>query len=253
MSHAFDAASAAAETHAAPEPRVPGLLGAIDRSLKGVNHVIMLFGGIALVCACLVLSYSVVIRYVLHEPTDWQDEMAVFLIVGATFFSAAAVQAKRGHVAIEALTGLLSPRVNRARLLMADVISFIFVAFFAWKSWTLLHEAWVDGQVSQSSWGPPLWIPYILMSIGMTLLGVQFALQIAEELLYGAEKAGWANPKIGIGADVNRDMHGRPGLTPDGTLPLGDPLANTASGHPSPAGHPVASTPADTKITGRHP
>ncbi|KQQ47829.1 C4-dicarboxylate ABC transporter permease [Methylobacterium sp. Leaf125] len=238
MSHAFDAASAAAETHTTAEPRVPGLLGTIDRALKGVNHVIMLLGGIALVCACLVLSYSVVIRYVLHEPTDWQDEMAVFLIVGATFFSAAAVQAKRGHVAIEALTGLLSPRVNRARLLVADVISFIFVAFFAWKSWTLLHEAWVDGQVSQSSWGPPLWIPYILMAIGMTLLGIQFALQIAEEILYGAEKAGWANPKIGLGADLNRDTQGHPGGTPTGTRPLGDPLANTVP---------------DTKVTGRHP
>ena len=238
MSHAFDAASAAAETHTTAEPRVPGLLGTLDRALKGVNHVIMLLGGIALVCACLVLSYSVVIRYVLHEPTDWQDEMAVFLIVGATFFSAAAVQAKRGHVAIEALTGLLSPRVNRARLLVADVISFIFVAFFAWKSWTLLHEAWVDGQVSQSSWGPPLWIPYILMAIGMTLLGIQFALQIAKEILYGAEKAGWANPKIGLGADLNRDTQGHPGGTPTGTRPLGDPLANTVP---------------DTKVTGRHP
>ena len=238
MSHAFDAASAAAETHTTAEPRVPGLLGTLDRALKGVNHVIMLLGGIALVCACLVLSYSVVIRYVLHEPTDWQDEMAVFLIVGATFFSAAAVQAKRGHVAIEALTGLLSPRVNRARLLVADVISFIFVAFFAWKSWTLLHEAWVDGQVSQSSWGPPLWIPYILMAIGMTLLGIQFALQIAEEILYGAEKAGWANPKIGLGADLNRDTQRHPGGTPTGTRPLGDPLANTVP---------------DTKVTGRHP
>lgn len=238
MSHAFDAASAAAETHTTAEPRVPGFLGTIDRALKGVNHVIMLLGGIALVCACLVLSYSVVIRYVLHEPTDWQDEMAVFLIVGATFFSAAAVQAKRGHVAIEALTGLLSPRVNRARLLVADVISFVFVAFFAWKSWTLLHEAWVDGQVSQSSWGPPLWIPYILMAIGMTLLGIQFALQIAEEILYGAEKAGWANPKIGLGADLNRDTQGHPGGTPTGTRPLGDPLANTVP---------------DTKVTGRHP
>jgi TRAP-type C4-dicarboxylate transport system permease small subunit len=227
MSHAFDAASAAAETHAAPEPRVPGFLGAIDRSVKAVNHVIMLLGGVALVCACLVLSYSVVIRYVLHEPTDWQDEMAVFLIVGATFFSAAAVQAKRGHVAIEALTGLLSPRANRARLLMADVISFVFVVFFAWKSWTLLHEAWVDGQVSQSSWGPPLWIPYLLMAAGMSLLSIQFALQIAEEVLYGAEKAGWAKPKIGIGADINRDVHGRPDLTPDGTHPMGDPLRNT--------------------------
>ncbi|MCJ2077684.1 TRAP transporter small permease [Methylobacterium sp. E-016] len=222
MSHAFDAASAASETKAVAEPRIPGALGVMDRAMKRLNGVIMVLGGLALVGACLVLSYSVVIRYVLHEPTDWQDEMAVFLIVGATFFSAAAVQAKRGHVAIEALTGFLSPKVNRARLLMADVISFVFVVFFAWKSWTLFHEAWVDGQVSQSSWGPPLAIPYALMAVGMTLLGIQFAVQIVQALTYGPNSAGWVAPKIGVGADLNKDMHGRPDATPRGTDPMGD-------------------------------
>ncbi|MGU3540689.1 TRAP transporter small permease [Methylobacterium sp. A54F] len=216
MSHAFDAASAAAETHAPEEVRIPGPLGVLDRAMKGLNRVILMLGGLALIGACLVLSYSVVIRYVLHEPTEWQDEMAVFLIVGATFFSAAAVQAKRGHVAIEALTGLLSPAVNRVRLILADLISLCFVAFFAWKSWTLDHEAWVDGQVSQSTWGPPLWIPYTLMALGMSLLTLQFILQIAEALLYGPRTAGFAAPKVGVGADINRDMNHRPDLTPSG-------------------------------------
>ncbi|SFG61467.1 TRAP transporter small permease [Methylobacterium gossipiicola] len=204
MSHAFDAASAASQAGpAAPEPRVPGLLGAIDRAMKAVNGVVMLLGGLALVGACLVLSYSVFVRYWLKEPTDWQDEMAVFLIVGATFFSAAAVQAKRGHVAIEALSGLLPPRVNRIRLLLADLVSIVFVTFFAWKSWSLFHEAWVDGQVSQSTWGPPLWIPYALMAAGMSFLALQFLLQIAEALRFGPRAAGWANPKVGLGADLN--------------------------------------------------
>ena len=217
MSHAFDAASAASETvQAVPEPRIPGVLGHLDRAMKGINRVIMLLGGLALVGACLVLSYSVVVRYALHEPTDWQDEMAVFLIVGATFFSAAAVQAKRGHVAIEALSGLLSPRVNRARLLMADIISVVFVTFFAWKSWTLLHEAWVDGQVSQSSWGPPLWIPYALMAVGMSFLGLQFLLQIVEALSYGPRAAGWANPKVGLGADLNETSFNKTSLKTSG-------------------------------------
>lgn len=215
MSHAFDAATAAPEARGAEEPRIPGVIGALDRAMRGVNRVILGLGGLCLVGACLVLSYSVVIRYVLKQPTEWQDEMAVFLIVGATFFSAAAVQAKRGHVAIEALTGLLSPAVNRVRLLMADVVSFLFCVFFAWKSWSLDHEAWTDGQISQSTWGPPLWIPYTLMAAGMSLLCLQFALQIAEALTAGPRAAGWAAPKIGLGADVNRDMHGRPDITPD--------------------------------------
>ena len=219
MSHGFDAATAAPDGQAADEPRLPGLLGHFVRAMRLLNRVILALGGLCLVSACLVLTHSVVVRYVLKEPTDWQDEMAVFLIIGATFLSAAGVQAKRGHVAIEALTGLLSPTVNRIRLLLADVISLTFCLFFAWKSWSLDHEAWVDGQVSQSTWGPPLWIPYTLMSLGMSLLCLQFVLQIAEALAYGPRAAGWAKPKIGLGADLNRN------LEPEGPDPMGQTVA----------------------------
>jgi TRAP-type C4-dicarboxylate transport system permease small subunit len=205
VSHAFDAASAAAAgAERSASTRAPGLLGAVEAAMGALNRVILVLGGLALVAACLVLSYSVVVRYFLKIPTEWQDETAVFLIVGATFLSAAAVQARRGHVAIEALTGLLSPRANAVRLVVADLVSLLFVAFFAWKSWTLLHEAWVGGQTSQSTWGPPLWIPYSLMAVGMTLLGGQLLLQVVEAVLRGPGAAGWANPKVGLGADLNR-------------------------------------------------
>lgn len=221
MSHGFDAATAGPDTHDGAGPRIPGTLGLLARMLGALNRVILALGGFCLVAACLVLTHSVVVRYLLKEPTEWQDEMAVFLIVGATFFSAAAVQAKRGHVAIEALTGLLPPAVNRIRLIFVDVVSFLFCVFFAWKSWSLDHEAWADGQISQSTWGPPLWIPYTLMALGMSLLCLQFALQIAEGVLYGPRAAGWDKPKVGLGADVNKDMHGAPGITPEGPDPMG--------------------------------
>ncbi|GLK67138.1 TRAP transporter small permease [Hansschlegelia plantiphila] len=206
MTQGFDAATASAENVRAPEPRVPGPLGVVDRAMNGLNHVILVLGGIALVVACGVLSYSVLSRHVWNEATDWQDETAVFLIVGATFLSAAGVQARRGHVAIEAVSGLLPERANRARLLVADVISLAFVAFFAWKSWMLLHEAWVDGQTSQSTWGPPLWIPYSLMAVGMSLLTFQFVLQILEAVIYGPKLAGWGAQKIGMGADLTKNL-----------------------------------------------
>ena len=112
----------------------------------------------------------------------------MFLLVGATFMTAAYVQGQRGHIGIEAFVGLLSPAVNRIRLWLVDVASLLFCAFFAWKSWMLAHEAWTEGQVSNSMWSPPLAIPYVLMASGMTLLCVQILLQIAIPLSDAARR-----------------------------------------------------------------
>jgi TRAP-type C4-dicarboxylate transport system permease small subunit len=154
------------------------LVAGLWRILDVCNRIIVILAGIALVAACVILSYSVLGRALFHSPNYWQDEAAVFLLVGATFMTAAYVQSQRGHVAIEAFTGLMSPRVNRIRLWLVDVASLGFCAFFTWKSFTLAHEAYVDGQVSNSMWSPPLAIPYSLMAVGMTLLCLQLLLQI---------------------------------------------------------------------------
>jgi TRAP-type C4-dicarboxylate transport system permease small subunit len=153
-----------------------------DRVLAIINNYVVIASSVALVVASLVLTYSVVTRYFLKYSTDWQDETAVFLIVGAIFMSAAAIQARRGHVAIEAIVGLLPDRVNCVRVFLVDAAGFLFCSFFSWKSWTLLHEAVVENFHSGSTWGPPLWIPYSLMAVGVTLLSLQLLLQIAAEL-----------------------------------------------------------------------
>jgi TRAP-type C4-dicarboxylate transport system permease small subunit len=171
MVHTLDAI----ETPPAPAAVAGGLVG---RSLALVNRAIVLLSSIALVIASFVLTYSVASRYFLHLSTDWQDELSVFLIVGAVFMSSASIQARRGHVAIEAIVGLLPAGVNRVRQIVVDIASFAFCAFFAWKSWLLLDEAWTENFHSESTWGPPLWIPYSLMTVGMTLLAVQLLMQI---------------------------------------------------------------------------
>jgi len=160
----------------------------LGRALSVCNNIIVVFAALALIAACVILSYSVLGRALFHSPNYWQDEAAVFLLVGATFMSSAYVQSQRGHVSIEAFVGLLSARANGIRLWLVDVASFAFCTFFAWKSWTLAHEAYVDGQVSNSMWSPPLAIPYGLMALGMTLLCVQLLLQILIPLTGGARR-----------------------------------------------------------------
>jgi TRAP-type C4-dicarboxylate transport system permease small subunit len=154
-----------------------GLLGAIQRPLDLINALMAVLSSLALGLAGAVLTWEVIGRYFLERASDWQDEMSTFLLIGATFASAAWTQARRGHVAIDALAHVLSPAANRVRRVLADAFSFLFCAYFSFKAFQLLHEAIVDGQTTDSAWGPPLWIPYGCMAVGMALLAVQQALQ----------------------------------------------------------------------------
>ena len=139
----------------------------------------MALSSLCLLAAALVLTESVVVRYFLKATTDWQDETCIMLLVAATFLSASHVQALRGHVGIEALAEVLSPAANALRRRAVDVASLAFCIFFSWKSWTLTHEAWVEGTVTSSTFAPPLWLPYSIMAAGMSLLSLQLLLQIA--------------------------------------------------------------------------
>jgi TRAP-type C4-dicarboxylate transport system permease small subunit len=176
------------------DPRPPDacaggpLLAFCDAAMRMLNRAILVPCMLALLAAAGILTYSVVVRYLFKIPTDWQDEAAVFLLVGGTFLSGAYVQSVRGHIGIEAIAGLLPPAVNRVRLIVVDAASAAFCLFFAWKSWTLWHEAWAEGQTTASSWSPPLWIPYSLMAVGMTLVGLQLLLHLAARLFAGNGK-----------------------------------------------------------------
>lgn len=173
--HGIDAASG--DIPVADVPRT-GLLGTVQAGVELLNNLMAVLSGIAIAAAGVVLTWEVAGRYFLGLASDWQDELSTFLLIGATFASAAWVQARRGHVAIDALAAILPPQVDRVRRWVADLLSFVFVSFFAWKSYQLLMEAVTDGQTTPSAWGPPLWIPYACMAAGMGLLALQLLLQV---------------------------------------------------------------------------
>jgi len=174
MSHGFDLPGAK------PSPQMPhaGVLGRLAWLVDRINRVVLVLGMLALLVASLILSAAVFLRYFLHQPTDWQDEIAVFLLVGTTFLCGSYVQEQRGHVGIEALVGLLPPRLNRLRAVLVDLATFLFCCFFTWKSLSLCLEAYNEGQTTSSNWAPPLAIPYGLMTAGMLLLSLQLLVHV---------------------------------------------------------------------------
>src|SRR5260370_29041926 len=88
------------------------LVAAFERGLAFCNYIIVVLAAVALVLACVILSYSVLSRALFHSPNYWQDEAAAVLLVGATFSTAAYVPTQRRHIGIAAIVRRLPPMVN---------------------------------------------------------------------------------------------------------------------------------------------
>ena len=152
----------------------------ISGSVRGINKLMAYLSALLIVACALVLMYEVITRYVISHSNDWVIELCVFMLIAATFMAAAHTQNDRAHVGIEVLDEVMSAKATRWRLLFGDMLSLGFCVIVAFLSWEFFYEAWEQGWDSGSTWGPKLWIPYVFMALGMSLLSLQFVVQIIE-------------------------------------------------------------------------
>ncbi len=124
--------------------------------------------------AILVVCQMVFIRYVLNDSTIWQTDFVTYALVAATFFGAPYVAQVKGHVNVDLLPMYASPRWRKVLAFISIFFAFSFSAIFAYTGWELWYEAWSGNWLSETIWEIPMWIPYLAMPIGMTLMSLEY-------------------------------------------------------------------------------
>ena len=152
------------------------------RLIDGLTYLTGWIAALCLLSADLIVTEGVIVRKILGISTIWQIEASVFLLIAVVFGGAAFVQKNEHHLNVDLVIIHLSPRTREITLIVVSIISCILAAILAWYAWPMWWEAVVGNEHSESLWGPPLWIPYLFLPLGMTLLFLQYIVYILDKI-----------------------------------------------------------------------
>lgn len=151
---------------------------------KTVEWINGFAGGIAALCivaAALVVTEGIVVRKLFGMSAIWQIEASVFLLIFATFVGAPLVQRNEKHLNVDLVLVHLSARTRAVVMILVSVLSCLVCGLLAWYAWPMWWEALTRNDHSESLWGPPLWIPYLFLPLGMTLFFLQYIINIKKK------------------------------------------------------------------------
>ncbi|MCF8143864.1 MAG: TRAP transporter small permease [Deltaproteobacteria bacterium] len=151
--------------------------------IDGLTHLSGWIAALSLVAAAVIVTEGVVIRKVFGISTIWQIEASVFLLIFTVFSGSAFVQKNEHHLNVDLVVIHLSPKSREITLIVVSILSCIIAAVLAWYAWPMWWETVVRNDHSESLWGPPLWIPYFFLPLGMTLLFFQYILYIRNKII----------------------------------------------------------------------
>ena len=150
----------------------------LPRLAAKISELCGIAASVALMAACLVVCEMVFARYVLEVSTVWQTEFVLYAVVAATLIGSPYVLAMRGHVNVDLISQFLSPRGRLVLRVFSATLGLAFCLVLAFSGWRYFYEAWSNGWVTESVWGPPLWIVLLPLPLGVGLLCLQYCAEI---------------------------------------------------------------------------
>ncbi|MGI6028483.1 MAG: TRAP transporter small permease [Candidatus Heteroscillospira sp.] len=154
-----------------------------------IEEILLSFMLMAMLIIC---TMQVIWRYVLESSLSWSEECARYIFVWMVWIAAAYATKRMRHLRITCFKELAPADKQWIFDLFALIMMAIFAAIFSINATQMVIKVQQTGQLSPAM-RVPMWIPYLSVPVGITLLGVR-AVQniyfIIKEHLRPGEKEG---------------------------------------------------------------
>ena len=146
------------------------ILSFFDRILDGMAAL----AGILLLIIMIFVSGEVAARYFFNRPTGWITEIGSYVLLYVTFLAAAWVLRADGHVSMDSIVSLFSPKTQSFIHLVTSSVSALVCLILAWLGVRVSWELFQTGYFTPTMLELPKWFLTAIIPAGFFLLGVQF-------------------------------------------------------------------------------
>ena len=151
--------------------------------LRGINKLSWLGETLAEIGTCVlavVVIWGVVLTYVFKSSDIFSVEMSEYLLVFICFVSIPYILREGRHVRVDALVQLLSPKSRWRVEFIGSILAMGFCVLVVWKAAGVTLLNYQRGFRSASLVSLPLWIPYLIITLGFLILTLQYIVVIRE-------------------------------------------------------------------------
>jgi len=145
---------------------------------KGWTRVEKFIAGVLAFSATLIAFYGVITRYIFKRPPDWAEEVVIYLIIWAVFITASILAAEKGHVAATLIVERFSIRTRRYLAVFNGVVAIVFCVLVSILGCKIVSAAYINDERSLTALRFPVWIPYLSVAAGCTLVALRYVLRV---------------------------------------------------------------------------
>lgn len=119
------------------------------------------------------ISFDVVMRYVLNMPTIWAWDVNIQFLAVLTVVGAGYTLLHHSHIGVDILVMNRTPRARAVIDLITSVFFFLSMVLLLWKGGELVLMSVRTLEISESYWAPPVYPVKVLVIVGIFLLLLQ--------------------------------------------------------------------------------
>ena len=153
-----------------------------QRVVRFIDTVSVLLGGHLMGWLLMVLMFMILVevltRYILRSPLSIAEEYGGYMLVAITFLGLGYTWKERGHVRVEWVINVLSPKAQSWLRLITVIMATAFALIMIKASYDLVSYSYLFGTRSGSWLRTPLIWPQIVLIIGAVLLFVQLIAEL---------------------------------------------------------------------------